>query len=288
VGIESKMILVDGTPAIAYYDSTNKDLKYVRAQDARGTSWNTPITIASRGDVGKSPSLAVINGNPAITYYDETSKTLMYVRSNDVPGVVWGNPTPILAPNVLAVAAQANGKILVAGSFTRFDGDNNKRRIVRLEKDAATDNWIIDPTFNALVVQNGEVRDILPQANGKIIIGGTFTTLRNAANTNDVTRSRLARLNENVTLDESFSQNLNGDVRVLFELADQKFLVGGAFSNIGGVNRSRMARLNADGSLDNSFNSPDIRNGEVRAITVQNVVLPNQPVRDEGTGNEGG
>jgi uncharacterized delta-60 repeat protein len=280
VGSESKMILVDGTPAIAYYDATNKDLKYVRAQDARGTSWNTPITIASRGDVGRFSSLQVINGNPAITYYDETNKTLMYVRSTDVPGVVWGNPTPILAPNVLAVATQADGKILVAGSFTRFDGDNNKRRIVRLEKEVASNNWILDPTFNALVVQNGEVRDILVQSNGKIIIGGTFTTLRNTTNTNDVTRSRLARLNSNGTLDESFTQNLNGDVRVLFEQVDQKFLVGGAFTSIGGVNRTRLVRLNADGSLDNAFNSPDIRNGEVRAITAQTVTPPNQSARD--------
>jgi uncharacterized delta-60 repeat protein len=280
VGSESKMILVDGTPAIAYYDATNKDLKYVRAQDARGTSWNTPITVVSRGDVGRFPSLQVINGNPAITYYDETNKTLMYVRSTDVPGVGWGNPTAILAPNILAVAAQADGKILVAGSFTRFDGDNNKRRIVRLKKDVASSNWVVDPTFNALVVQNGEVRSILVQSNGAIIIGGTFTTLRNTLNTNDVTRSRLARLNPNGTLDESFNQNLNGDVRVLLQQADEKYLVGGAFTSIGGVNRSRMARLNKDGSLDNSFNSPDIRNGEVRAITIQTDVLPNDPVKD--------
>jgi uncharacterized delta-60 repeat protein len=277
VGSESKMILVDGTPTIAYYDATNKDLKYVHSTDARGTSWNVPITVASRGNVGKYPSLQVINGNPAITYYDETNKTLMYVRALDVPGATWGNPTPILAPNVLAVAAQSDGKILVAGSFTRFDGDNNKRRMVRLQPDAANpNNWVIDPAFNSLVVQNGEVRDILVQANGKIIIGGTFTTLRNTANTNDVTRSRLARLNADGSLDESFNQNLNGDVRVIFELADQKFMVGGAFTNVSGVTRARLARFNQDGSLDNAFNSPDIRNGEVRTIGFHNVPMANQ------------
>ncbi|MCX6856354.1 MAG: immunoglobulin domain-containing protein [Verrucomicrobia bacterium] len=270
VGSQSSTVIVDGTPSIAYYDATNKDLKYVHASDARGTSWNVPVTLASRGDVGKSPSLQVINGNPAVTYYDETNKTLMYVRATDVAGAVWGAPAPILAPNVLAVATQPDGKILVAGSFTRFDGDEDKKRIVRFTSDGT-----LDSTFDNALIQNGEIRDILVQADGKIIIGGTFTTVRvNKTATNDVTRNRLARLNTDGSLDTSFNPNLNGDVRVIVPQADGKFLVGGSFTTVGGVVRSRMALLNSNGSLDTSFRSPDIRNGEVRAIAVHNPTLP--------------
>lgn len=281
VGSQSSTVLVDGMPAIAYYDATNKDLKYVRALDARGTAWNAPVTLASRGDVGQNPSLQIINGNPAVSYYDETNKTLMYVRSTDVPGVAWGAPAPILAPNVLAVASQSDGKILVAGSFTRFDGEENQRRLLRLKKrdqlpvgNQSVNDWIIDTSFEAFVM-NGEVRDILVQSDGKIIIGGTFTTMRqNLAAQNDVTRNRLARLNSDGSLDTSFNPNLDGDIRVIVQQPDNKLLIGGSFTAVGGVVRTRVARLNSNGSLDTSFRSPDIRNGEVRAIAVETVPSP--------------
>ena len=35
------MAVVNGNPAISYYDNTNSDLKYVRASDTSGTSWGT-------------------------------------------------------------------------------------------------------------------------------------------------------------------------------------------------------------------------------------------------------
>ena len=68
------------------YDATTDDLKYVRANDANGTSWGTPVTVASIGDVGQYTSLAVVNGNPAISYYDATNDHLKYVRANNADG----------------------------------------------------------------------------------------------------------------------------------------------------------------------------------------------------------
>jgi uncharacterized repeat protein (TIGR02543 family) len=81
VGQFSSLQVVDGNPAISYYDNTNGDLKYVRAIDADGTVWAAPVSVDTVGDVGHHyTSLQVVNGNPAIGYHDDTNGDLKYVR----------------------------------------------------------------------------------------------------------------------------------------------------------------------------------------------------------------
>ena len=266
VGEESSAAVVNDYPAIAYHDATNQDLKYVRALDARGTSWGVPVTVASLGITGRNPSLDIINGNPAITYHDDSTGLLMYVRAVDAQGVVWGTPVSVLGQStpVLAVALQPDGKAIVGGSFTKFDGVN-RNRLIRLNTDGS-----VDATFNAFVM-NGEVRTILVLPDGKILVGGTFTAIRaNAVAASDTTRNRLARFNADGSLDTSLTVDANGDVRVLVPQTDGKFMVGGSFTTIAGVGVTRLARLNSNNTLDTSFTSPDIRNGEVRAIIPEN------------------
>jgi uncharacterized delta-60 repeat protein len=86
------------------------------------------------------------------------------------------------------------------------------------------------------------------QSDEKILVGGTFTTMAGAAQTN------LARLNSDGTLDPSFNATTLGLPDVLLVQPDGKILVGGDFFNTPvGVNYCR--RLNADGGLDTTFNS---------------------------------
>ncbi|MFQ5858216.1 MAG: hypothetical protein ACE5LU_21645, partial [Anaerolineae bacterium] len=49
VGQYTSLAVVNANPAISYYDLTNGDLKYVRATDASGSSWGTPVTLDSTG-----------------------------------------------------------------------------------------------------------------------------------------------------------------------------------------------------------------------------------------------
>jgi hypothetical protein len=92
VGRFSSLAVVNGTPAISYYDASTLDLKYVRATDASGTTWGTPLTLDSTGTVGWYTSLEVVNGNPAISYYDVVNQDLKYVRATDASGSTWGTP----------------------------------------------------------------------------------------------------------------------------------------------------------------------------------------------------
>lgn len=85
VGYSNSMAVIDGNPAISYYDGGNHDLKYVRATNASGTAWSTPITLDSEGDVGAYSSLAEVGGGPAISYRDQTNNDLKFVKPAAMP-----------------------------------------------------------------------------------------------------------------------------------------------------------------------------------------------------------
>ena len=85
------------------------------------------------------------------------------------------------------------------------------------------------------------------QADGKILLGGTFTTLApNGGAT--VTRNGIARLNPDGTLDAAFDPNANSFLLSIAVQADGKILASGAFTTLapnGGaaVTRNHIARL---------------------------------------------
>src|SRR5689334_13019895 len=116
-----------------------------------------------------------------------------------------------------------------------------------------------DPNANNLVLA------VVVQTDGKILLGGGFSTLSPNGGA-AVTRNRIARLNPDGTLD-SFNPNASSDVNAIAVQPDGKILIGGFFTTVGGQTRNRIARLNSDGSLDATFN-PNA-NGSVRAIAVQ-------------------
>jgi hypothetical protein len=78
------------------------------------------------------------------------------------------------------------------------------------------------------------------QADGKILVGGQFTTIGGQ------TRNRIARLDPVTGLADSFDPNANLNVVGVALQADGKILVGGGFTSIGGQPRSHFARLSND------------------------------------------
>lgn len=88
----NSLAIVEGHPAIGYFDMDNGDLKYARAMDINGDTWGMPSIVDSLGNVGWYSSLAVVNGHPAIGYFDLTNGDLKYVRATDTIGSGWGPP----------------------------------------------------------------------------------------------------------------------------------------------------------------------------------------------------
>jgi len=118
-----------------------------------------------------------------------------------------------------------------------------------------------DPNTNNLVWI------VVPQADGKVLIGGQFTTVAPKGGAT-VTRNHIARLNSDGTLDTVFNPDSNGMVYAIAVQTDGKILVGGYLGNIGGQTRSYIARLDATTGLADSFN-PEAEGGAVLSIAVQ-------------------
>ncbi len=155
------------------------------------------------------------------------------------------------------IVVQLDGKIIMAGDFTRIGSGGsffNSSRIVRLNSEG-----LLDLGFNVDV--NDGVLTTTVQPDGKVIIGGFFTTV------NGVSRNRMARLAADGTLDPAFNPNANVWVYSTVLQADGKIVIGGGFSSIGGVARNYIARLNANGSLDTDFD-PNA-DGSIISIGVQ-------------------
>ena len=169
------------------------------------------------------------------------------------------NPGTGANSNVVAVALQLDGKVLVAGEFTTING-TTRNRIARLNADGSLDN-----TFDPGAGANDSAGSIALQPDGKVLLGGYFTSV-NGAN-----RSGIARLNADGSLDNTFNPGTGADNSV-WSVAVQsngKVLVGGAFTSINGTNRNYIARLNPDGSLDSTFNPGTEATDVVPAIAVE-------------------
>ena len=105
---------------------------------------------------------------------------------------------------------------------------------------------------------NGPVRVVVVQPDGKILIGGQFTTLSPNGGA-PVTRNHIARLNPDGTLDATFDPNANDGVYSIALQADGQILAGGSFTSIGGQTRNNIARLDADTGVADSFDpSPTV------------------------------
>ena len=73
---------------------------------------------------------------------------------------------------------------------------------------------------------NDNVTSIAVQADGKILIGGSFTTLYGPSG---LTRNHIARLSPEGTVDTTFNPNADNYVYSIAVQADGKILVGGWF-----------------------------------------------------------
>ena len=147
---------------------------------------------------------------------------------------------------VYTVAVQADGKILAGGQFGILSPNGGapvtRNRIARLETDGRADQ-----TLNLNMI-GSYVGATAVQPDGKILIGGFFSSIMGVA------RNNIARLNTDGTVDTAFNPNANGEVFAIAVQPDGKILAGGRFASIGGQMRNRIARLDATTGLADSFN----------------------------------
>jgi len=206
-------------------------------------------------------------------------------------------------PIVYAIARQADGKIVIGGIFSYFNG-TARYGIARLNSGGT-----LDTTFNPGTSITYGIQSIVLQSDGKMLVGGsidyngtyygigrlntngawdtTFSPpsakvtvssisispsdgkIMIGGNLTTLNGEYLARLTPDGLLDTNFN-NADGTDRNVYSVSRQSngyLIVGGAFEIINGVQKPSIARLTFDGSLDGSFRA--YTDGIVRSTLIQ-------------------
>jgi len=168
------------------------------------------------------------------------------------PGAGADNP-------IYAVAVQSDGKVLIGGDFSTFNGVP-RSGIARLNS-----NGTLDSNFRPGNGANGTVRAIVVQSDGRILLGGSFIQVNNQ------TLSGVARLNPDGSVDSGFDpgEGADGEVRCIAVQSDGGILLGGAFNNFDGTPRNYVVRLSSAGALDSGFDPGTGADNSVSAMVVQ-------------------
>lgn len=153
---------------------------------------------------------------------------------------------------VLKMWLQSDGKIILAGHFTKFN-EQPRNYLVRLLADGS-----VDPIFNATGGPNDPVLSLWQLADGRLWIGGKFTHV------NDRESPFLALLDANGKLLEA--SGTDGPVSAIMVLPDNSIIVGGKFDHLLGVERKNLGRLKTPGTVDASFKPGNGFDGPVTSL----------------------
>jgi uncharacterized delta-60 repeat protein len=148
--------------------------------------------------------------------------------------------------NIDIVAVQSDGKILIGGYFTGFNG-SSANRIARLNS-----NGTIDSTFMTNIGSgfSSSVESFSIQQDGKIMVGGQFSTF------NGTSVKRLVRLNNNGTLDSSFNITTGTFYTAPNSLVlpnGEIFVYGFSSDNYDSLLITGVNRFSSTGTIDTSF-----------------------------------
>ena len=154
---------------------------------------------------------------------------------------ITGNPSPF----IFYTALQPDGKILITGNFTNYNGVS-RNGIARLNT-----NGTLDVTFNVGGgLNNGSWgRSLLVQSNGQIIITGWFTSYNGGG------YNRMVRVNSDGSADSSFTPYF-GDLTAVYtcvQLTNGQYIVAGHCENTNNYFTNEIARLNSNGSYGYTF-----------------------------------
>ena len=185
---------------------------------------------------------------------------------------------------VSALAVQPDGRVVAVGSFADLGGAKSTN-IARFRSEGTPDPdfspvLATDGPVHAIVVRtagapvptqlsgfawlnangtlraafasagarlSGEIAAVAIDREGRLLVGGSFANLGNAAGGN------LARFRADGALDASFTPAPNGAVTGIIVQPDGRIVVTGSFTTVGGTARNRMARIDNNGSLDVTF-----------------------------------
>jgi uncharacterized delta-60 repeat protein len=199
----------------------------------------------------------------AFTAYSNSAPAINRMIRLNIDGTIdraFAIGTGSSAGSIDALALLPDGKILIGGQLSSFNGVTTLT-IGRLNSDGS-----LDTSFNTSSGANNGIFEIRPLNDGKILVGGTFTTMKGS------TYNRFARLNSDGTLDTTFNigTGFSSSVRKI-RFYGNNFLIAGNFNTYNGITKRGIVLLDYNGNIVTSF---DVGTGfnfaaDIRAIAIQ-------------------
>ncbi|HVT72847.1 MAG TPA: immunoglobulin domain-containing protein, partial [Lacunisphaera sp.] len=143
---------------------------------------------------------------------------------------------------VTFAAEQPDGKLLLAGTMTTYNGTTVTGNVIRLNEDGS-----LDSSFNpGSGVSAGSITTGVVLPDGSAILAGSFTSY------NGTPVNRVVKIMANGTIDPGFTAPaaIDNTVGQVVAQADGKFILVGDFVN---TPAPYAVRLNSNGTVDNTF-----------------------------------
>lgn len=203
------------------------------------------------------------------------TNTVIRISDNDnLAGYAQGANGPIFCS-----AVQPDGKVLMGGDFTFFDG-LRRNRLVRLNPDTT-----VDESFDAGEGFNDSVDAIAIDGLNRIVVSGEFNLL------NGSKANHIARLNPDGTRDESFNSGDgwsdragNTHIWSVVTGTNNEIYAASMYLKFDGQDRlGGIVRLQPNGSLDNAFNPPILSYQQTDQGVCQLIMEPDGNLLVNGT-----
>lgn len=202
------------------------------------------------------------DGKIIVGGWDNNSGTKHYISRLNADGSIDSSFNIGTGANdiVRSIVIQTDGKIIVAGDFTFFNGQIAKY-IIRLNSDGSIDN-----SFIPLSGPNNKITSSTILQNGKIIIQGIFSSYDNIA------RNNIARLNADGTIDTTFNPAITSYDFIYSNVveANNGDVLFGAYFSFNGTSKQRIVRIKTDGTLETNFNLENATDSPIYSISLQN------------------
>jgi hypothetical protein len=148
--------------------------------------------------------------------------------------------------------------------------------MVPITAGAAPQDVIVSPTpiNESPRVLDGSIYAIT-EAGSKIIVGGSFTSVRDYNSTTPMTRNHIFAFDAATgIIDPTFTPNFDKDVNAIVLAADGQVYVGGAFKLINGVRRKGLVKMSVvDGTIDPKFKGKTDKDINDMALTGNRLII---------------
>jgi len=184
----------------------------------------------------------------------------------DEPETFWDNQ-----PYIYEVKLALNNSIFVGGGFNSYNrkpikggGNPIGPSMLKIKQDGTVDDTFTNYGFG--VGQSFSIRTIEEQSNGKIMVGGSFSSYSGQSLGN------IVRLNSTGTIDNTFNTGtgFNNQVNDIEIQSDGKYICAtpAGTNTFSGITVGPVVRLNTNGSFDNTFSTTGIT-GTTYDISIQ-------------------